>query len=184
MRGIRVLSVSCLTLLVLGASAVNAAASKLLLTSAGKVVAPGSGDVGTLRFGPCGSFKSTGTLANNGAMADKSAFTAFESNAGGCGEGGPSVGGQLEGIVVTSNGLMTLTGKFTYITELPKKCEYSLTKLMGKFPVPGTTSAQVSGTAKRVMTGSEHGCKGAIHLTGEEASLEDLESGTPFEASV
>lgn len=184
MRGIKVLSASALTLLALTAVAASAQASKLVLKSGGNVVAPGSGAFGTLRFGPCGSFKSTGTLSNNEKMSDKAVFTTFENSPGGCGEGGPAATGQLEQVAVTSNGMITLTGKITYTTELPKKCAYSLTKLKGRFAVPGTTSAQVSGTAKRVMSGSEHGCKGAIHLTGEEATLDDLESGTPFEAAM
>ena len=32
--------------------------------------------------------------------------------------------------------------------------------------------------------GSEHGCKGGLHLTGEEASLEDQETGQPFDAEI
>ncbi len=182
MRGIKILSASCLTLLAFTAIAVGAQASQLVLRSGGNVVTTGTGTFGTLRFGPCGSFKSTGTLAQNGRMADKAVFTTFENSPGGCGEGGPAATGQLEGVAVTSKGMMTLTGKIIYTTEIPQKCEYSLTKLRGTFAVPGTTSAQVSGTAKRLMSGSEHGCKGAIHLTGEEATLDDLESGTPFEA--
>ena len=67
---------------------------------------------------------------------------------------------------------------------LPKSGEYSLIKLKGKFARPGTTSAEVAGTAKRVKSGSEHGCKGPLHLTGEEASLEDQETGQPFEAEI
>ncbi len=182
MRGLKILSATALTLLVLTVAAAGAQASGLVLSSGGKVVTPGTGAFGTLRFGPCGSFKSTGTLSENGRMADKTVFTAFENSPGGCGEGGPTATGRLEGLAVTSKGMMTLTGKIIYTTELPNKCEYSLTKLRGTFAVPGPTSALVSGTAKRLMPGSEHGCKGAIHLTGEQATLDDLESGTPFEA--
>ncbi len=182
MRRIKILSASFLTLLAFTAISAGAQASKLVLMSGGSAVAPGTGTFGTLRFGPCGSFKSTGALTDNEKMADKAVFTTFENSPGGCGEGGPAATGQLEQVAVTSNGMITLRGEITYTTELPKKCEYSLTKLRGSFAVPGTTSAQVSGTAKRLMSGSEHGCKGAIHLTGEEATLGDLESGTPFEA--
>lgn len=184
MRGIKILTASCLALLALTLVAASAQASNLVLKSGGSVVAPGSGAAGVLRFGPCGSFKSTGTLTNNHAMVDKAMFTAFENSPGGCGEGGPSAMGQLERVQVSSSGLITLSGEITYRTLLPKKCEYSLTKLKGKFPLPGTTSGEVSGTAKRVTSGSEHGCKGALHLSGEEAALDDLETGTPFEAEV
>jgi hypothetical protein len=184
MRGIRILWVSCLVLPALTVVTASAQASKLTLKSKGNIVAPGTGASGSLRFGPCGSFKSTGTLTNNQAMVDTAVFTAFENNPGGCGEGGPSATGQLERIQVSANGMITLSGKITYTTLLPKKCEYTLTKLKGKLTLPGATAGGVSGTAKRVTAGSEHGCKGALHLTGEEAALDDLETGTPFEAEV
>jgi hypothetical protein len=184
MRGIKIVSACCLALLALAGVAAGAQASKLVLRSAGKIVVPGSGASGSLRFGPCGSFKSTGTLTNNGAMVDVATFTSFENSPGGCGEGGPSVTGQLERIQVSGNGLMTLTGKITYSTIVPHKCEYSITKLKGRFSLPGpTTSSEVSGTGKRV-TGSEKACKGTVHVTNEEAALDDLEAATPFEAEL
>jgi hypothetical protein len=181
MGRIKILSASCFTLLALSVVASSAQASKLVLKSTGSAVAAGSGASGLLRFGPCGSFESTGTLMNNEAMVDTAVFTTFENSPGGCGEGGPTATGQLEGIQLNASGMITLMGTITYKTLLPKKCEYSLTRLKGKFALPGPTSAQVSGTAKRLKAGSEHGCKGALHLTGEQAALDD-ESGTPFEA--
>ena len=190
MWGRKALSAGCLTVLAVALVVSSAQASSLTLKSGGTAVAPGTGAQGTLRFGPCGSFTSTGTLTNNGAMVDKALFTTFENSPGGCGEGGPSAIGELKGISVSASGLMTLTGAITYRTQIPKTCEYSLTRLMGRFALPGSTSAKVSGTAKRIRSGSEHGCKGALHLTGEEASLNDLETDsrskpkgeTPLEA--
>ncbi len=184
MWGKKTLWAGCLAVLAVALVVSSAQASSLTLKSGGSAVAPGAGAQGTLRFGPCGSFTSTGTLTNNGAMVDRALFTTFENNPGGCGEGGPTAAGELKAISVSGSGLMTLTGAITYRTQLPKKCEYSLTRLTGKFALPGATSAKVSGTAKRVKSGSEHGCKGAIHLTGEEGSLNDLETGLPFEAEV
>lgn len=182
MRGSRTLRAGCLALLAFVLIASTAQASHLVLRSEGAVVAPGTGAKGTLRFGPCGSFTSTGTLTSNGGMIDNATFTAFESSPGGCGEGGPTTSGELTAITVSGRGAMTLSGAITYRTQLPKKCEYTLTRLKGQLTLPGPTSATVSGTAKRVQAGSEHGCKGAIHLTGEEAALDDLATGLPFEA--
>ena len=159
MRGIKILSASCLALLAFTAFVATAQASKLVLKSGGSVVAPGSGAAGTLRFGPCGSFKSTGTLVNNEAMVDKAIFTSFENSPGGCGEGGPAVFGQLERVQVSSSGMMLVAGEIAYKTIVPHKCEYSLTTLKGKFTLPGSTKAEVSGTAKRVKSGSEHGSR-------------------------
>jgi hypothetical protein len=184
MRGSKTLSTICLTLAAIGLTAASAPAAGLVLKSGGSAVAAGTGTKGKLRFGPCGSFTSTGTLIDNNAMVDRAVFTTFENNPGGCGEGGPAATGQLESIQLSASGTITLTVAITYVTELPKKCEYTLARLTGKFALPGSTTATVSGTAKRVKSASEHGCKGSTHLTGEEAALDDLATGLPFEAEV
>jgi hypothetical protein len=182
MRGIKTVGASALALASLAAFATGAQATQLTLKSGGQAVPAGTAAVGTLRFGPCGQLTSTGTLMNNGAMADQATFSTFETSIGGCGEGGPIITGQLESITVSGNGMFTATGTISYKTTLMKTCEYSLTRLKGKFTIPGPTTANLAGTAKRVKAGSQHGCKGAVHLTMEEASLNDQETGKPFEA--
>ncbi len=185
MKSIKIAWACGMVLLALAAVATSAQAAKLVLRAGGKVVAPGSEAFGTLRFGACGSFKSSGKLTNNGAMVDGALFLSFENSPGGCGEAGPTVAGQLEQVQVSGNGLMTLTGKLTYTLTTPLKCEYTLTKLKGKFSIPGTTtSSEISGTAKRVTTGSVKGCKGALHVANEEGSLDDVETAAPFEAEL
>ena len=184
MRTVKVLGAAILATLGFAAFATGAQSRKLTLKSGGQAVPAGTGAVGVLRFGPCGTFTSSGTLTNNEAIVDQAVFSSFETGLGGCGEGGPTVTGQLESMTASGNGMLTAKGMFSYKTSLPKSCEYSLSKLKGKFARPGTTSAEVAGTAKRVNSGSEHGCKGPLHLTGEEASLEDQETGQPFEAEI
>lgn len=166
----------------LAAGGAEAKMSRLLLKSGGMAVAAGSPTEGSLRFGPCGSFASSGTLTGNDLMVDKAEFTSFEGSPGGCGEGGPSVSGKLTSIAVTANGVFDAYGELSYKTELPKKCEYALRKLSGKFKLPGQTKAEVSGVGKRVKAGSEQGCKGTLHVSGADAELDDALSSEPYEA--
>ena len=136
MRTVRVMGASILGTLGFAAFATGAQAMKLTLKSGGQAVPAGTGAVGVLRFGPCGTFTSTGILMNNEAMVDQASFSSFESSAGGCGEGGPTVSGQLESMSASGNGMLTAKGTFSYKTSVPKSCEYSLSKLKGKFPLP------------------------------------------------
>jgi hypothetical protein len=185
MRTVRTLTVGLglvVALAALAAGGAQAKMSRLVLKSGGITVAAGSPAGGSLAFGPCGSLVSTGTLAGNSLMVDKAQFTSFESNAGGCGEGGPSASGKLTNIDVTANGVFTAFGEVTYRTELPHVCEYAIKKLVGRFKLPGATEARLAGTGKRVRAGSEKGCGIAVHVSEVSGELDDALTGTAYEA--
>jgi hypothetical protein len=184
MRGFVKVLGAC-SIAVLASSAVTSAAqaSELVLKSAGHVVAPGSAAGGRLRFGPCGTFTSTGTLASNEARVDRATFTVFEETIGGCGEGGPTISGLLESMQVTANGALSVKGMLRYKTSLPKTCEYVVTRLTGRISVPGMTMAALSGQGRRVRMGGGRGCR-PLKVSGAEATLFDLETGEPFEAEI
>ncbi len=185
MRTVRTLTVGLavvVALAALGAGGAQAKMSRLVLKSGGKTVAAGSPAAGSLEFGPCGSLVSTGTLTANSLMVDKADFTSFESNGGGCGEGGPSASGELTSIDVTANGVFTAFGEVTYLTELPHFCEYVIKKLVGKFKLPGPTEATLSGTGKRVSKGSEKGCGMVVHVSDVSGELSDALTATAYEA--
>ena len=185
MRSVKTLIGGLVVVLALGALAAGGAEAKmtrLVLKSGGSAVAAGSGAAGLLKFGPCGSFASTGTLSDNEMMVDKAEFTHFEGGPGGCGEGGPTITGKLTGMDVSANGVLTAIGELNYKTSLPKACDYTLLKLSGKFTLPGRTKAGVSGVGKRVKDASEKGCKGTLHVSGAEAELYEPAKPETFEA--
>lgn len=181
-KAVGVCLVVAIALTALLAAGAQARMSKLVLKSSGSAVAAGSPAGGSLQFGPCGSFVSTGTLKDNERMLDSAEFTSFEGNPGGCGEGGPSVSGKLTSIEVSASGQFTALGHLSYDTELPARCEYALTKLTGKFALPGPTTALLSGVGKRVKAHSAKGCKGTLHVSHAEAELYDAQTSAPYEA--
>jgi len=137
-----------------------------------------------LQFGPCGTLKSSGTLAANSEPRDWANLpTVEEEGGGGCGEGGPNATGHISRIIVTSAGRLTVVGKITYATTLPKHCVYTLKRLSGHFPIPGSTHAVVSGVGS-VATGSAEGCAEKMRVEGAEATLYDRASGKAFEAEL
>jgi len=185
MRTLRTLTVGLVVVVALAALAAGgaqASMSRLVLKSGGMTVAAGSAAGGSLKFGPCGTLVSTGTLAGNSLMVDKAPFTSFEGNAGGCGEGGPSASGKLTNIDVTANGVFTAFGEVIYRTELPHPCEYVIKKLVGRFKLPGATEASLSGSGKRVKAGSAKGCAMVVHVSEVSGKLYDALTGTAYEA--
>lgn len=166
----------------LATGSAQAKMSRLVLNSGDVTVAPGTPTEGELKFGPCGTLESAGTLEGNDMMIDTAQFTSFTGNGGGCGEGGPSASGDVTSMEVSANGVFTALGEVTYLTSLPKRCDYLIKKLTGKFTIPGQTKTDLSGTGKRVKGASEKGCKGTVHVSEVEATLKDASTDTIYEA--
>jgi hypothetical protein len=178
-------------LTVIGALAVSSgsafAASSLILKAGGKAAPVGTPATGVLEFGPCGTLKSSGTLTVNEQPTDIAQLPTVESEGGGgCGEGGPSATGRVTSIKATSAGHLTASGKITYSTTLPRKCVYMLTKMTGRFSIPGFTQARVAGVGVRAA-GSEPGCAEKLRVGADEeveARLYDRSTGSLFEAEL
>jgi len=158
-----------------------AGSHKLVLTVGGKAVPAGTALAGEVRFGPCGTLTSTGTLKGNDRRVDEPLFTSFENAPGGCGEGGPTIGGELKSLQVTARGQFAVEGNITYKVQLPKSCEYALAQLTGTFSLPGATEAELSGVGTR-LKGSEHGCANTLPVSKVKATLYDSATKGPFEA--
>jgi len=154
----------------------------LVLKADGKVVAAGKPVFGTLRFGPCGTFKFSGKLTANRRPTDSAKFTSTEGGGGGCGEGGPIITGSIDSIKLTAAGRFNVAGQLVYRTTL-EPCEYALDALSGGFAIPGPTEATVSGVGK-LMGKSGPGCPATTTIEYPEATLDDGATGEPFEAEI
>jgi hypothetical protein len=161
-----------------------ATTAPLILRAAGAVAPVGTPATGVLQFGPCGTLKSSGTLTINERPTDRAVLpTVEEQGGGGCGEGGPNAFGHISRILLTSAGHMTVVGELTYTTSLPNFCVYKLTRLTGRFKIPGSTQALVSGIGLR-GEGSDPGCTEKMRVGGGQATLYDRSTGEPFEAEL
>jgi hypothetical protein len=164
--------------------ALASTAPPLILRAAGALAPVGTPAAGVLQFGPCGTLKSSGTLTINERPTDRAALpTVEQQGGGGCGEGGPNASGQISRIVLTSAGHLTVVGELTYTTSLPNRCVYKLTRMTGRFKIPGSTQAAVSGMGLR-GAGSDPGCTEKVRVGGGQATLDERSSGEPFEAEI
>lgn len=182
-QGIAIL-IGVSALVALGATDAVAAKSPLTLKAGGVVAAVGTPVAGVLRFGPCGTLESSGTLTANNLRKDVAELPTVEKEGnGGCGEGAPYASGQIRGIEVSAAGVLTVVGDVIYTVELPEHCVYKLKKLKGAFTIPGLTQAVVSGVGARSV-GSAKGCEKKLQVEDAEAELEAQSTGEPLEAEL
>jgi hypothetical protein len=174
-----------MTLLALGAVATGSApaAASLVLKGGGQIAPVGTPARGELKFGPCGTFQSSGSLAVNRSKTDLARFTSTEETLGGCGEGGPIISGSVSADKLTETGMFVVVANLIYTTTLPEECSYALKRLAGKFTIPGTTNAAVSGRGRRTAT-SKSSCPETQVVRGTEAKLYDVNTNEPFEAEL
>jgi hypothetical protein len=151
----------------------------LLLTINGSGVPNGTSATGYLLIGSCVLF-SRGTITVNDKATDTANLPTVESaGGGGCGRGGPEASGHISSIKLTYLGVVTVSGEVTYTTSTPKKCIYKLTKLIGKFGVPGETSWVTASGTGALQTGSQAGCASKLKISGE-TELADPDRGEIF----
>ena len=139
------------------------AAGSLVLKTGGQVAPVGTLTLGVLRFGPCGTFESSGSLAVNSSKVDLAKFSSTEVTIGGCGEGGPVIFGSVSANKLTETSQFVVAANLTYTTTLPEECSYALKRLHGKFTLPGPTEATVSGVGKRTAESKSRPRRAAAH---------------------
>jgi hypothetical protein len=171
---------ACLATALLGAASASAA---LVLKQGGEPAPVGTHVTGVVSFEPCGSFEATGTLTVNESTADKEKFTSTTGGGGGCAEGGPTISGFMVANKLTEGGRFIETVNLRYTTHLAEECEYQVRMLAGKFTIPGSTVAVLSGVGKRTAA-SPPSCAEKLHVGGVEAALYGLATETLFEAEV
>jgi hypothetical protein len=185
MSRVRLVRLSILMLLTLGALLAGSApaAASLVLKLGGQVAPVGTRALGVLRFGPCGTFESRGTLTVNSSRVDRARFSSTEGGGGGCGEGGPIISGSVSANKLTEAGRFVVVASLTYTTTVSGICEYTVKRLHGTFTIPGPTQASVSGMGKRTA-GSSSSCPEKTRVAGAEAKLYGLETNELFEAEL
>jgi hypothetical protein len=176
MRRVRWLLASvAVTVLAAFGSTMSAFATTPLVLKEGSVVAPeGSPASGSLEL-TCAEVVFGGSLAINNEAIDKAVFT----------EGGGTdlcegvvVRGVVKAIKVTSTGRFVVVSHLTYEVLTSGKCVYVISKLAGRFTIPGLTRSTVGGTGKLAAKRSTPGCAEQIAI-GEAHAL--LSSGTTHE---
>lgn len=157
----------------------------LVLRSAGTVVKSPSKILGYAGLGPCGSAEFFGRLENNGKSVDQ-VRAKGSSISGGCGEGGPDVGGRIKTITLAATGTFTVSGKIVYTSgDLEEhRCTWQITRLEGQLTLPGPAVIdELMGVGKLRRRGSEPACA-ATQIFYGEAALYDATSFQPLEAGV
>jgi hypothetical protein len=155
----------------------------LVLKSQGKAVPRGTAAWGWAGLGVCGSGEfAAGKVSVNSRPKDY-VRPGRDLVSGGCGEGGPGIGGKVSTIALTSTGKLIVSGKIRYFSGdiEARKCNWTITKLEGTLALPGPTEAELSGIGTLVRHGSEAGCPASETFEGEAAIFNE-ETGEPFEA--